>query len=92
MEDQYFDLIDAKWSSITMIYNIFRDKKPIIEYDVDDNKIFSYQATDYINSITERTRNRTKKQYQDACKKNQFLLFVKDNKNQKLKSYIFDAP
>ena len=92
MKDQYLDLIDAQWSNIAMIYNSFRDKKPILEYEIDTHKIFSYPAMDYINILTERTQNSTKKQYQDACDNNQFLLFVRDNKNQKLKSYIFDVP
>ncbi len=91
MCDQYFDLIDEQWNNIAMIYNSFADKKPIIEYDVDDQKIYSYPAIDYINSLTERTRSRTEKQYKEACKKHQFLLFVQDKTNQKLKSYIFDA-
>ncbi|MGZ8946506.1 MAG: hypothetical protein ACXW1W_13925 [Methylococcaceae bacterium] len=90
MHDPYLDLIDEQWNNIAMIYNSFLDKKPIIEYDVDDQKIFSYPAIDYINTLTERTRSRTKKQYKDACNKHQFLLFIKDEKNQKLRSYIFD--
>ena len=92
MNDPYFDLIDEQWGNIAVIYNSFRDKKPILEYEVDAKKIYSYPATDYINGLTERTRNRTEKQYKDACNKNQFLLFIKDIKNQKLRSYIFDAP
>jgi hypothetical protein len=90
MHDPYLDLIDEQWNNIAMIYNSFLDKKPILEYDVDSMKIFSYPAIDYINTLTERTRNRTEKQYKDACNKHQFLLFIKDKTNQKLRSYIFD--
>ena len=91
MHDPYLDLIDEQWNNILMIYKSVQDKKPILEYDVDDKKIYSYPAIDYINNLTERTRSNTKKQYKEACKKNQFFLFVKDKKNQKLKSYIFDV-
>ena len=90
MHDPYLDLIDEQWNNIAMIYNSFLDKKPILEYDVDSKKIFSYPAIDYINTLTERTRNRTEKQYKDSCNKHQFLLFIKDKTNQKLRSYIFD--
>ncbi len=92
MNDPYLDLIDAQWSNIAMIYNSFRDKKPILEYEVDGKKIFSYPAIDYINDLTERTRDRTEKQYKDACNNNQFLLFIKDKSNKKLRSYIFNIP
>ena len=47
---------------------------------------------DYINDLTERTPNSTEKQYKDACNNNQFLLFIKDKSNKKLRSYIFDIP
>jgi hypothetical protein len=92
MNDPYLDLIDEQWSNIAMIYDTFRNKKPILEYEVDGKKIFSYPAIDYINDLTERTRNRTEKQYEDACNNNQFLLFIKDKRNKKLRSYIFDIP
>ena len=88
MNDPYLDLIDEQWSNIAMIYNSFRNKKPILEYEVDGKKIFSYPAIDYINDLTERTE----KQYEDACNNNQFLLFIKDKSNKKLRSYIFDIP
>ena len=91
MHDPYLDLIDKHWNNILMIYKSVQDKKPILEYDVDGQKIYSYPAIDYINALTERTRSRTEKQYKEACKKHQFLLFVKDKTNQKLKSYIFDV-
>ena len=92
MDDPYLDLIDEQWSNIAIMYDSFRDKKPILEYEVDGKKIFSYPAIDYINTLTERTRNRTEKQYKDACNNNQFMLFIKDKRNNKLRSYIFDIP
>ena len=52
MNDPYLDLIDEQWSNIAMIYNSFRDKKPILEYEVDGKKIFSYPAIDYIGHLS----------------------------------------
>ena len=92
MDDSYFDLIDEQWSNIAMMYGVHRDKKPIVEYDVDNKKKYTYPANDYIDSLTARTRNATKKLYEEACKKNQFLLFIKDKRNKKLRLDIFDIP
>ena len=92
MNDPYLDIIDAQWHHIVRIYNEFRNKKPIIEYRVASGKIYSYPANDYINDLSTRTREQTNTQYVEACKNSQFLLFVRDDKNQKLKSYIFDIP
>ena len=82
MKDKYINLINKQWHHIAIIYNEFKDKKPIIEYLINSGKLLSYPAKDYINTLSDRTRDQTKKQYIDACKKNQFLLFVKDEKNQ----------
>lgn len=92
MDDPYLDLIDEQWNNIAMMYDVFRDKKPIVEYDVDNKKIYTYPANNYISALTERTRKQTKKQYEKACKANQFMLFIKDKGNKKLRSYIFDVP
>ena len=91
-DDPYLKLIDEQWHNIVMVYETFKDKKPIIEYDVTAEKIYSYPAEEYIQSLSQRTRKQTRKQYKEAVRKNQFLLFIKDFKNQILRSYIFDLP
>ena len=92
MDDPYLDLIDKQWNNITMMYDVFRDKKPIVEYEVDSKKIYAYPANEYINTLTTRTRNTTEIQYEEACNNNQFILFIKDKRNKKLRSYVFDIP
>ena len=92
MDDPYLDLIDKQWNNITMMYGAFRDKKPIVEYEVDSKKIYTYPAKEYIDTLTTRTRNTTETQYEDACNNNQLILFIKDKRNKKLRSYIFNIP
>ena len=91
-DDPYLKLIDEQWPNIVMMYETFKDKKLIIEYDVTHEKIYSYPAQEYIQGLSQRTRKQTRKQYKEAVRKNQFILFIKDVKNQKLRSYIFDLP
>jgi len=91
-DDPYLKLIDKQWPKIVMVYETFKDKKPIIEYDVTHEKIYSYPAQEYIESLSQRTRALTKQQYKEAVRKNQFILFIKDFKNQRLRSYIFNCP
>jgi len=92
MNDPYLDMIYSQWDNIIMMYQTFQDKKPIIEYEIDIQRIYSYPAQDYLNCLGIRTRNEAKKQYEEAVKKNKFMLFIKDNKNEILRSYIFDLP
>jgi hypothetical protein len=92
MEDPYLHLIDDQWMNIAMMYHLSQDNKPIVEVDVDSKTIYTYPAKGYIDTLTTRTRNEAKKQYEEACKNNRFILFIKDNRNKKLRSYIFDVP
>ena len=91
-DDPYLDLIDEQWANIVMVYQAFKDKDQIIEFDVSDEKIYSYPAGDYIQALSERTRDQTARQCAEATKRKQFILFVKDTPNQRLRSYILDLP
>ena len=89
MQDPYLSIIDQHWENILMVYQIFKGKNPIIEYDIDDQKIYAYSANDYIQTLSSRTREETQNLYQDAIRMDKFMLFVKDTKNRRLRSYIF---
>ena len=91
-DDPYLKLIDEQWLNIIMVYETFKDKKPIIEYDVTHEKIYSYPANEYMALLSQRTRRQAQQQYKEAVRKNQLFLFVKDFRNQILRSYIFDLP
>ncbi len=91
-DDPYMGLIEEQWDNIVMVHRSFRGKDQIIEFDVTDQKIYSYPADDYIQNLSERTRDQTARHFAEAKKRNKFLLFVKDTENQRLRSYIFDLP
>ena len=90
MKDKYLDIINKYWDNIIMMYRTFEHLKPIIEYGFVDHKIYSYPADEYINALSERTRKRTWDQYNDTLNNNEFMVFVRDTKDNKLKSYIFN--
>ena len=52
----------------------------------------NYLLQEYINALSLRTRENARKQYEDAVKKHQFMVFIRDHKKKKLRSYIFDLP
>jgi hypothetical protein len=89
MNDPYINLIDEHWNEIVMIHDAFKKNQPIIEFDIVCTKLYSYPAEDYISNLSPRTKNRTKRQYKEAFKNNQFILFVRDEKRQKLSSYMY---
>jgi hypothetical protein len=91
-DDPYLDMIGKWWDSIVMVYDTFRGKDQIIEFDVVEQKIYSYHAGDYIQNLSERTRGETARHFADVTKRKKFLLFIKDSENQRLRSYVFDVP
>lgn len=91
-DDPYLDLINEHWDNIVKLYRTFKGKDQIIQFDVSERKVYSYPAGDYIQTLSERTRDQTARQFAEAKKRGQFILFVKDTPNRRLRSYIFDLP
>ena len=91
-DDPYLELIDEHWDNILMMYRKFEDKDQIIEYDVSEQKIYSYPAGDYIQTLSERTRDQTAGDFAEAKKRQQFILFVRDTQKRCLRSYTFYLP
>lgn len=91
-DDPYWDMIQGRWDAIVMMYQRFEDKDQIIEFEVSEQKIYSYPAADYIQMLSERSRDETARQFAEAKTRNQFILFVKDTPNRRLRSYILDLP
>ncbi len=89
MSDQYLTKIHEHWNEITGMYVHFEDKKPIIEFDPNRIRIIAYPAEDYISGLSYRTRDKTMKQYRKAVATGSLMVFVRDELNKVLKSYIF---
>ena len=88
MNDPYLDLIETQWKNIIKIYNAVQEKKPIMEYDIDEKKIHAYPAIQYINSLSIEAQDEMKAEYMDACNNNEFILFVRDQKHKELIPYV----
>lgn len=92
MSDRYPDMIDERWDEIVMVFNTFRGKDQILEFDIVEQKIYSYPAVDYIDTLSERTRGQAMNQYLVATQQRKFVIFVSDSKNKRLRSYVYDMP
>ena len=91
-DDPYLEIIRDQWDNIVLVYDTFWDRDQIIEFDVTEGKIYSYPAGDYIQTLSERTRDQTARLFADATKRNGFLLFIRDSQSQRLRSYVLDLP
>ena len=89
MTEVYSEKINEYRDEITGMYITFEDKKPIIEFDLKTIRIIAYPAAEYLNGLSERTREQTKMQYQKAAAKGDLMVFIRDEENEVLRSYIF---
>ncbi len=89
IQDPYMQKIDEYWNEITGMYVTFEDKKSIIEFDPNRIRIIAYPAEEYLDGLSDRTREQTKKQYREASVTGALMVFVRDEQNEVLRSYIF---
>jgi hypothetical protein len=47
MSDQYLDIIKEQWGNILMLYKKFDDKKPVMSYDIQEQRIYAYPYEDF---------------------------------------------
>jgi hypothetical protein len=81
--------IDEHWDKITGMYVAFEDKNPIIEFEPNRIRIIAYPAKEYIDGLSGRTRDQTKKQYREVSANGALMVFVRDEQKKILRSYIF---
>ena len=89
MSDEYLEKINGYWDEITGMYLAFEDKKSIIEFEPNKIRIIAYPAEEYLDGLSERTREQTKKRYQKAIATGAMMVFVRDEEKEVLRSYIF---
>ena len=88
MADPYLTKIRDNWDAITGMYRLFESKHPIIEFDVVRLQVKAYPAQQYLDQLSERTRQQTKSQYQQAVAEGELFVFVRDEPNRVFRSYI----
>ena len=86
-EDPYLKKIAKGWPVILMAWDDFSKKKPIIELELPSMRVYAYAAKSYINSLTVRTRETARQQYNEAKAEGNIVVFVKDMKKEVLRSY-----
>ena len=63
----------------------------MIEFDVVSGQIRAYAAMEYLDNLTDRTRDQAKKQYKKAVAEGALMVFVRDEAKRVLRSYVFPA-
>jgi len=83
----YSKQIDQYWPTIMEAWRVHSAKQPIIECDLAKQKVYAHDSAQYINGLSDRTRESTRREFDLAMAEGDILLFVKDSKNRVLQSY-----
>lgn len=67
----------------------YADKLPVIECDVVARQVLAYPAKEYINGLSARTREATRRQYRRACAAGGIMIFVRDSNYRTLQSQVY---
>lgn len=89
MISDYADQIAEFWPAIMLAWVEHGDKKPIIECDVVGRKVAAMPAREYIDSLSERTRETTRRQFEEITARGDMMVFILDSKNRVLQSHVF---
>jgi hypothetical protein len=90
MSDPYFAAVRLQWLNIRGVYITFESKKPIILYDIQEEKIFAYPYQEFKADMTKRNQEILERAYTSASNDRRMVVFVRDNENRKLVSYVLD--
>jgi hypothetical protein len=73
-----------------MMYELLADKRPVMLYDVQEQRIYAYPYQEFTNGLNPRSQALLKAQYQRAVANRHIVVFVRDQEKEKLLSYTVD--
>src|SRR5579884_3172814 len=77
-------------SHILMAYRQFEDKKPVVLYDIQEQRIYVYPYADFLRDLSDKSQVTLKDQYERAIRDNKIVVFVRDNEQRRLVSFSMD--
>ena len=91
MSDSYLEAIEEQWSNIHRLYSICEGERPIILYDIQEKKIYAYPYREFRAELSEKSQESLKRDYESACFDSSMIVFVRDNIQRRLISYIMST-
>jgi hypothetical protein len=88
MSDPYFEAMQEQWQNIRALYMMYENKRPIILYDIQENKIFAYPYKEFRAELSKSSQASLEHDYRSAPVLRSMVVFVRDNIKRKLVSYI----
>ena len=91
MDDPYWAVVCEHWPKILQWYQLFADKKPVMLFDIQEQRIYAYPYKEFKADLSQRSQARLDQPYRKTAAHNQIVVFVRDNEKRKLVSYTVSA-
>jgi hypothetical protein len=91
-KDKYLDTIEMHCIRILEVYLRHEEKKPVMLFDVTEGKIYVYPYEGFKKALNVRGRESLTRQYNEAHREDQFVIFIRDSQEKKLMSYSLARP
>lgn len=88
--DYLLEAAVESWPHILAAYRHFADKKPVVLYDIQEQRIYVYPYRAFLRDLSERSQIKLKDQYERAVRDNKIVVFVRDNDQRRLVSFSMD--
>lgn len=90
MDDYLLDAALEHWPTIRMMYERFAEKRPVMLFDIEEQRVYAYPYTEFTKELSDRSQQSLKKQYEEAVRENRIVVFVRDNERRRLVSFLTD--
>ena len=85
--DYLLEAAEANWRHILMMYELFEDKKPVMLYDIQEQRVYAYPYQGFKAELSDRSQVSLAEQYEDAVRDGKIVVFVRDNERRRLRSF-----
>jgi len=75
---------------IFALYKLFEEKRPVMLFDLQSQKIYAYPYMEFKANLNERSQAILERQHQEAITENKIVVFVRDNESHRLTSMTLD--
>ena len=85
--DPYWEVIQQQSPFIIMLYRQYADRKPVMLFDIQEQRVYALPYNAYRAELSERSRASFTDQYERAITDGHLVVFVRDNNKKTLVSY-----
>jgi len=89
-DDYLLDAVHKQWDNILAAYRQFGEQKPIVLFDLQEQRIYVYPYEDFKSEMAPKSQESLTQQYEKALRENKIVVFVRDNERKRLVSFSMD--